>query len=373
MDKYIDLRDTFIEVDLNAIASNTKSIRKMVGPDTAITAVVKANGYGHGAVEIAETLMEAGVTYLALATLSEALEIREVYPDYPLFIMGHTPDRLLHYVVSENITQTVFTYEQARIISELALKAGKTAKIHIKVDTGFHRLGKEPDNAYFDEVLKISRLPAVELEGIFSHLALAGKEDDELQFRKFTEFYQRLEAAGCRFRYHHIADSIACVDYPRFRLDMVRPGAIIYGMVGYKDTTALSIRQALKFRSAISQLHHLKAGDGVSYDFLWRAEKPSIVATIPFGYADGYPRAMMGKGYVTIKGIKCPLVGIPCMDQCFADVTAVPEVSEGDEVVIYGSGPNEMTVAEAAKLAGSNKNEIIARLLDRPKRKYIKK
>lgn len=372
MDKYTDLRDTFIEIDLNAISDNTKAIRNMVGPDVAITAVVKANGYGHGAVEIAETLIEAGVTYLALATLSEALEIREVYPDYPLFIMGHTPDRLLHYVVNENIAQTVFSYEQAEIISRLAVETGKTARIHIKVDTGFHRLGKEPDEAYFDEVMKINKLPGIELEGIFSHLALASAADDQLQFSKFTEFYKKLEAAGCKFRYHHIADSIACVDYPQFRLNMVRPGAIIYGMVGYKDTAALSIRQALKFRSAISQIHHLEIGDGVSYDFDWRAEKPSIVATIPFGYADGYPRAMMGKGYVTIRGIKCPLVGIPCMDQCFADVTDVPGVSEGDEAVIYGDGPNEMTIAEAAKLAGSNKNEIIARLMDRPKRKYIK-
>lgn len=371
MKDYVDLRDTFIEVDLAAVGGNMAAIASMVGPEVAIMPVVKANGYGHGAIQIAPTLMKAGATYLAVATLSEAMELRSAYPDYPIFILGHTPDRLLHFVVDCNFTQTIFDIRQAKILDDYACSCGKTATVHIKVDTGFHRLGKMPNDDFFNEVLEINKLSCINVEGIFSHLALAGKEEDERQFTMFTNFYSKLEEAGCDFRYHHIADSIACVDYPYYRLDMVRPGAIIYGMVGYDNTDALQIKQALTFKSAISQLHYLETGEGVSYDYAWRAERSSIVATLPFGYADGYPRAMRGKGYVTIKGVKCPIVGVLCMDQCIADVTDVPDVAEGDVAIIYGDGPNEMTIAEAASLAGSNKNEIIARLMARPLRKYV--
>lgn len=366
------LRDTYVQVDLGRIAENMALIREMAGPDVAVMPVIKANGYGHGAVAIAPKLMEAGAAYLAVATLTEALELRQAYPDYPLFILGHTPDRLLHHAVENHITQTVFSLDQARQLASLALAAGCTAKVHVKVDTGFHRLGQMPSEAFAEEVYQMFHLEGLEVEGIFSHLALAGDAEDEAQFRLFTGFIEGLEQRGCNFRYKHLADSIACVDAPQYRLNMIRPGALIYGMIGF-EKGHLPVKQALTFRSAISQLHRISAGEGVSYDYVWRADRDSVIATLPFGYADGYPRNMRDKGYAVIKGVRVPIIGVICMDQCMADVTDVPGVREGMEVIIYGDGSDgSMTIEEASQLAGTNKNDIIARIMARPPRVYVK-
>lgn len=366
------LRDTRVEINLDRIAYNMTQLGSLCGSKVALMPVIKANGYGHGAVNIAPTLLENGAVYLAVATLTEALELKKANSDWPVFIMGHTPDRLLHHVVEKEITQTIFSLRQAQILSDLASALGRKAKVHIKVDTGFHRLGKTPSHEYADEICEINSLPGIEIEGIFSHLALAGEAEDEEQFQSFMGFVSELEARGCSFRYRHLADSIACVDYPDYRLDMIRPGAIIYGMVGYSKGD-LQVKQAISFKTAISQLHRLSPGEGVSYDYLWKAQRDSIVATLPFGYADGYPRNMRDKGYVIINGIKAPLIGVICMDQCIADVTDVPDVCEGMEAVIYGDGSDgSMTIAEAAQLAGTNKNDIISRITARPPRVYIK-
>lgn len=373
MVKREDLRDTQILVDLDRIEENMKLIREMAGPETAVMAVIKANGYGHGAIGIAPTLMSCGVKYLAVATLTEALELREAYPHYPLFILGHTPDRLLHHVVEKNITQTIFSLEQANLLSSLAKMLDKTARVHIKVDTGFHRLGKEPSPAFADEICKIFDVENLDVEGIFSHLALVNEEENEKQYRAFCDFIETLESRGCSFLYKHIADSIATVDYPRYRMNMVRPGALLYGMRGF-HIGFLPVQQALTFRTAISELHQIPKGQGVGYDYLWRADRDSVVATLPFGYADGYPRNLRDKGYVVINGVKAPIVGVICMDQCMVDVTDVPDAAVGMEAIIYGDGTDgSMTIEEAAKLAGTNKNDIIARIPARPPRKYLSK
>lgn len=366
------LRDTRVEVDLSKIAYNMQQIRGMSGPDVAVMPVIKANGYGHGAAAIAPTLLEEGAVYLAVATLTEALELKDKDTSWPVFILGHTPDRLLHHIVEREITQTIFSLEQAQILSRLASETGKTAKVHIKVDTGFHRLGKVPSQEFADEVCEIFKLPCLEIEGIFSHLALTGDDENEEQFRLFNDFVSLLECRGCSFKYKHLADSIACVDFPEYRLNMIRPGALIYGMVGYHKGH-LPVKQAMTFKTAISQLHFISKGEGVSYDYLWKAEKDSIIATLPFGYADGYPRNLRDKGYVIIEGVKVPIIGVICMDQCMADVTEVPGVKEGMEAIIYGDGlDGSMTIAEASALAGTNKNDIIARITARPPRVYIK-
>ena len=366
------VRDTKITVNLDRISENVKLVREMAGPDVAITAVVKANGYGHGAVGIASSILEAGADYLAVATLSEALELKEACPQWPVFIMGHTPDRYLHHVVKHDIIQTVFSLDQVKKLGQLACELGKTARVHVKVDTGFHRLGCMPTAEYEDDVAGMFAVEGVEVEGIFSHLALASDEEDEKQFALFTGFIDRLAARGCHFKYQHIADSIACVDAPQYRMNMIRPGALLYGMVGFHKGT-LPVKQAMTFETAISQLHYLQEGEGVSYDYLWRAPRESVVATLPFGYADGYPRNLRDKGYVIIEGVKCPLVGVICMDQCICDVTDVPGVKEGMKAVIYGDGTDgSMTIEEASQLAGTNKNDIIARIPARPAREYVR-
>lgn len=366
------LRDTQVIIDLSKIANNLKLIKEMVGDNVALMPVIKANGYGHGAVAIAPTLIESGATYLAVATLSEALELRKAYSEYPIFILGHTPDKLLHHIVDQNITQTVFSLAQAQIINDHAKKQGKVAKIHIKVDTGFHRLGCTPSEEFANEIRQINMLFNIDLEGIFSHLALVNDEENQKQYSTFTAFIHRLEELGVTFTYSHIADSIATVDFPEYRMNMVRPGALIYGMRGYHKGY-LPVEPALTFRTAISQLHQVPEGEGVGYDYLWKAPKDSLVATMPFGYADGYPRNLRDKGYVMIGGAKAPIIGVICMDQCVADVSDVPNVAEGMECIIYGNGlDGSMTIDEASKKAETNKNDIIARISARPPRVYLK-
>ena len=360
------LRDTYVEVDLHALRFNMHSIATMCGGDVAIMPVIKANGYGHGAVGIAQTLMESGATYLAVATLSEALELRQAYPDYPLFILGHTPDRLLDKVVENNITQTIFSLNQAKVLNEKCAHKNVTAKVHIKVDTGFHRLGIYDE----DEIFQICRLSNIDAEGIFSHLALTNDEENKKQYELFVQMIEKLEARGISFRYKHIADSISLVDYPEYRMNMIRPGALLFGLRGFHKGY-IEVKQALRFITHISQIHNVKMGEGVGYDYLWKAPKDTRIATVPFGYADGYPRNMRDKGYVTIAGVKCPIIGVICMDQCMVDITNVPTAKEGDTAIIYGDGTdNSMDIAEAAQLAQTNKNEIVARITARPPRVY---
>ncbi len=364
------LRDTQIVIDLSRIAKNIKLIKNMIGPDVALMAVVKANAYGLGALPIAPTIIENGAEYLAVATLSEAVQLKEAYPQYPVFILGHTPIRYMYVVAEHGITQTVFSYEQAKVLSDSSIKLGKKTRVHIKVDTGFHRLGKAPSAEYADEIIRMYSLPGIEIEGIFSHLALASDENDRMQYKELSDFIALLESRGCTFRYKHIADSIACVDYPEFRMNMVRPGALIYGMIGYSKGS-LPVEQAISFKSAISQIHRIRKGEGVGYDFLWTAERDSVVATLPFGYADGYPRQMRDKGYVIINGKKAPIIGVLCMDQVVADVTDIPDAEEGSVAVIYGDGTDgSMTIARAAEDLGTNKNDILCRLTARPPRIY---
>lgn len=365
------LRDTQIVVDTKKIAQNMSLIKEMVGEDVEVMAVVKANGYGHGAIGIAPALMEAGAYALAVATLTEALELKEAYPQYPVFIMGHTPDRLLHHIVEKDIIQTVFSLEQVEILGKIARDLKKTARIHVKLDTGFHRLGCMPTQEYKGEVCKMFEVEGVQVDGIFSHLALVNDEENKKQYDLMCQFIEEVESSGFKFPFKHIADSIATVDYPEYRMNMVRAGALIYGMRGFHKGF-LPVEQAMTFRTAISQLHEIKAGEGVSYDYLWKAERDSIVATLPFGYADGYPRNLRDKGYVIINGTKAPIIGVICMDQCIADVTDVPNVKCGSEAIIYGDGTDgSMTIEEASKLSGTNKNDIIARIPQRPLRKYI--
>lgn len=365
------LRDTQIVIDNAKIGKNMTLIKELVGPEVEVMAVIKANGYGHGAVGIAPALMEAGAYALAVATLTEALELKEAYPHYPVFIMGHTPDRLLHHIVEKDIIQTVFSLEQVEILGNLAKDLNKTATVHVKLDTGFHRLGCMPTKEYKEEVCKMFEVENVKVDGIFSHLALVNDEENKNQYDLMCKFIDEVEAEGHTFRFKHIADSIATVDYPEYHMNMVRAGALIYGMRGFHKGF-LPVEQAMTFKTAISQLHEIKEGEGVSYDYLWKAPCDSVVATLPFGYADGYPRNLRDKGYVIINGHKAPIIGVICMDQCICDVTGIPNVTPGTEAIIYGDGiDGSMTIDEASKLSGTNKNDIIARFPQRPLRIYI--
>lgn len=366
------IRDTYVEINLDNIAYNMQKIKSIVSENVAIAAVVKANGYGHGAVGIAETIMENGGDYLAVATLSEALELRKNFSEYNIFVMGYTPDEYLELVVQNNITQTIFSLRQAEILSELGKHYNKVPKVQIKYDTGFNRLGFKDCAESIDEINKIFDLENVEVEGLFSHFALAGRDEDDIQYNKLMNAVKQLEEKGRKIKYKHICDSISGIDYPEYRLNMIRPGAIIYGLKSYRDNSVI-LKQAMTFKTKIYHIKTLEKGEGVSYDYLWKADKKRIVGTLPFGYADGYPRNMRDKGFVTIHGKKAPILGVICMDQCMVDLTDIPEAKVGDEVIIYGDGTNNtIDIHEMSKLAGTNKNEIVCRITIRTPRVYIK-
>lgn len=365
------LRDTIIEVNLDNLAYNMNKIKNLVGDNVSIAAVVKANGYGHGAVGIAKTLMDNGADFLAVATLTEAIELRKHFDNYPIFIMGYTPNEHLKHIVTNNFVQTIFSLEQATILNKLAKDMNTSARIQIKYDTGFNRLGFKDCDESIDEISNISKLPNIICEGIFSHFALKNEDTDLKQYTDFTSALDKLSSRGINFKYKHICDSIAAVDYPQYRLNMIRPGAIIYGLKSYLDDS-FELKPILSFKTKISYIKKLKIGEGVSYSFGWKAQRDSIIGTVPFGYADGYPRNMKNKGYVTVNGKKAPIIGVICMDQCMIDLTDIPEAVIGDTAIIYGSGENTMSIEEASQLAETNKNEIIARLTRRSPRVYIK-
>ena len=365
------LRDTVLEINLDNIKYNMEKIKEMLGEEVAIAAVVKANGYGHGSLGIAKELVDSGADYLAVATLNEALELRR-FKDYKIFIMGFTPDDYLEYIVENDIVQSIFSYEQAKILNDLGIKHKKKVTIHIKYDTGFNRLGFKDSDKSIDEIESICQLSNLNVEGIFSHLALKSRRDDEKQYDKLVKAINKLKSKGIDFKYKHIEDSISAVDYPEFRLNMIRPGAIIYGIKGF-HYGSLDIKQALTFKTKVRNVRKISKGEGVSYDYLWKSQDDSIIGTLPFGYADGYPRNLRDKGFVTIRGRKAPIIGVICMDQCMVDLTNIPEACDGDEVIIYGDGnDNTLDIHNASLLAETNKNDIISRISMRVPRVYRK-
>ena len=358
------LRDTYAEINLNHLAHNTKLMRRQIGDSVKMAAVLKANAYGHGACEIADTLLQNGADLLAVATLSEAVVLRQTYPDAELFIMGHTPDRLLQTAYEHNCIITLFTYEQAEILNRF-----RGARVHLKIDTGFHRLGFSCDSKSVHRIGQIARLGNLRIEGIFTHLALSHTQGDQLQFEQFMWFIGELERMGLSVLHQHICDSIATTRYPNYRLNMVRLGAILYGMLGTGQD--LPVKQVLKLKSRLSRVAPVKKGEGVSYDYFWKAKEDTLIGTLPIGYADGYPRQLTHGGTVYLNGVHAPIAGIVCMDQLMVDLHDVPNAKEGDEVVLYGADEG-LPISEIARLCQTNKNDILARISARVPRVYIK-
>ncbi len=364
------IRDTRIEVNLDNLEYNIKNLRDRVG-QTAIAAVVKADAYGHGIIECAKTMIDSGVDYLAVATLSEALQIRNNYKEYPVFVMGYTSDENMRYVVEQDITQCIFTFEQASILNELGKSMSKKPKVHIKYDTGFNRLGFSDCEESIAQIIKITQLANLDCEGILSHLALTDDAENKRQFEAFKSAFEKIEKTGHIFKFKHICDSIAAIDYPEFCLSMVRPGALLYGMKSFRKND-IDLKQVVKFKTKISYIKDLKIGEGISYNYKFKVNRDSKIATIQVGYADGFPRNMYGVGEVTINGLRAPIVGVICMDQCMVDVTDIEDVNIGDDVIIYGDEiENAVTIAEAAQKVGSNKNEILCRFTVRTPKVYI--
>ncbi|MBR6512206.1 MAG: alanine racemase [Clostridia bacterium] len=354
----------YVGVDLAAISDNVKSIMKKVGPDVKVMAVIKTDGYGHGAVAIAHALNEIGVYSFAVATIDEARELRASGIRNPILILGYVFPNDLQDVIDYNVTSTVFSYDSAKMISDYAAKRGKVAKIHIKLDTGMGRIGFVPGEESAAEIKRIFDLKNIEVEGVFTHFATADEADlgpSKAQAKLFEDFVNSLEADGYFFKIRHICNSAGVLVMDGNYDNMVRAGIIIYGLRPSAEVKCdIDLKPALELVSHVAYVKEVGAGFTVSYGSTYTTSGKTKIATIPVGYGDGYPRSLSNKGRVIVNGCYAPIIGRVCMDQFMVDVTAVPDVKQGDEVILIGKqGDCEITVDEIADIAGTINYEIV--------------
>lgn len=371
-------------INLDALCSNILNTRKRVCPETKIMAVIKADGYGHGAVPIAhafDELTDGGSPVVAaygVAIVEEAVELRKAGIAKPILILGYTAPELIPAAVEYDITQTVFQLSAAERISREAVKQGRTAKIHIKLDTGMGRIGFAGTREDALEILQMTKLPNLYVEGMFSHFAKADEEDKtsaRKQFEKFMKFDRLLEDCGVQLKVKHISNSAAIIDMPQVHLDMVRSGISTYGLYpsAEVDTSNLPLVPAMELKSHVAFVKQVPPGFTVGYGSTFTADRPMSIATIPVGYADGYPRSLSNKGRVLIHGKTARIIGRICMDQFMVDVTEIPETAQGDVVTLAGrDGGEYIPIEEPADLSGSFNYEFVCDISKRVPRIYYK-
>lgn len=356
---------TYVTIDLDAVAANIEEARKRIASDVKLMAVIKTDGYGHGAVEIGRYLKDA-VDYYAVASVDEAVELRQAGLQLPILILGYTMHAQYPMLVEYDITQTVYRLEDARLLSEISWKAGKTAKVHIAVDTGMGRIGVMPDDDGAAIVGEIAGLPGIEIEGMFTHFSTADETDKsytKLQMKRYDDFVELLEQRGISIPLKHICNSAGIMEFDHHRYQMVRSGIITYGLYPSDEVIKdnLLLKPALEWKAHVVHVKTLAPGAGISYGKTYVTDKPAtVIATVNVGYGDGYPRNLSNKGRVLIHGQSVPIVGRVCMDQFMVDVTGVDNVQPEDVVTLIGfDGEEHISVEEAAKLAGTFNYEFV--------------
>ena len=371
MDHLEFFKKTWAEISLDAIRHNYLEVRKVVGQDTGIAAVVKADAYGHGAVPVARMFQQLGARYLAVSSLDEAMQLRAAGISAPILILGWTPPEHAEVLRGERITQAIFSLEQARALAEhLSSPADQPLLVHIKVDTGMSRLGFPACKESGAFIHQVNLLPGLKIEGIFTHFAVSDLPDDPFtteQFQRFLETIRAAEALGTRFELRHCANSGAIIDFPETHLDMVRPGIILYGLQPDRKTLPFDLRPAMTFKTTVSQVHEVAAGATVSYGRTYRCETPRRIAVLCAGYADGLMRLLSGRLQFRIGEYTVPQVGRICMDMCMADVTGT-DVESGDTAVIFGNDP---TATDLAERIGTISYELVCQISKRVPRIYL--
>lgn len=363
-------------INLDNIAYNVECIQKKLPKDVEIMAVIKADGYGHGAVQVAKTLKKQGINSFAVATVDEAVELREQCIDGRILILGYVFPQDLSEVIEYDITSTVFSYEAAQQLSRIAMTENRTAKIHIKLDTGMGRIGFLPDENSFLEIEKISKLPNIKIEGLFTHFARADEKDKTSmnhQIEIFDEFAKRLKKSGVNIPILHYCNSAAVMEKKDGFLNMVRAGIMIYGLYPSNEVSRdeFKLKPAMSLESHISNVKEVGPGFTVSYGSTFVTDRNSIIATVPVGYADGYSRLLSNKGRVIVNGEYAPIIGRICMDQFMIDVTDIPNVRRSDTVTLFGrQGDKEISVDEIAEIAGTINYEIVCDINKRVPRIY---
>lgn len=370
-------RPVWAEINLDHLAHNIREVRRVTREGTLVTAVIKADGYGHGAVAIGQTLLENGADRFAVATLSEAIQLRAIYPKTEILILGYTPDESAEDVIQNNLIQTLYSLGQAKAFSEKAVELGKTLKIHIKLDTGMSRLGMQPTQQTIDEIEQISHLDGLYLEGIFTHFAVADEPDKTFtmdQVKKYNRVIEGLDEAGVVIPIKHVSNSASIIDLPELNFDMVRAGIMLYGLYPSKDVNkdAVDLKEVMCLKARMSHVKTLEQGRGVSYGLKYTTAEETQIATLPLGYADGYTRMLSGKAQVVVQNKIVPVVGRICMDQCMIDVTGM-NVKPGDEVVLYGGNdPKGISIDSVADALDTINYEIVCMVNKRVPRVYVK-
>ena len=369
----------WVEVDLKAIAHNIRELRRITNPKARFMAIVKANAYGHGIIEVARQSLENGAEALGVAHIEEGIQLRKAGIDVPVLIFGYTSPVHAKKLIEFDLTQTVYSYETSRALSEAVAAYGKKIKVHIKVDTGMGRLGllREITDSAVSEVESISRLPMLELEGIYTHFSTADKSDRsyaDKQFEIFMDFLNRLRSAGLEIPVTHIANSAAIINMPETHLDMVRAGISIYGLYPSEevDRSIIKLKPAMELKTKIIHLKKVPAGFKVSYGTNYETEKPTTIATVSIGYADGLNRLLSSKGRMLVCGQSAPIVGRVCMDMTMLDVGEIPEIAIGEEVVVFGKQGNaSISVDEIASTINTINYEVVSTIMERVPRIYL--
>jgi len=341
-------------------------------------AVVKADAYGHGAVECAKTALFGGADCLGVAIMEEGIKLRQNNITEPILVLGHTPMLNLPELISYNLIQTVFSMKTAKNISEAAIKLGKTAKIHIKIDTGMGRLGFMPTESAADEIEQICRLPNIDCCGIYSHLADADNPDSDFafeQFDKFSYILKLLEKKGLTNITKHFCNSAGICRFSHMAMDMVRPGILIYGLPPSEemDISHMDLKPVMSVKSRISFVKTMDSGVSVGYGRSYFTKEPTVVATVPVGYGDGFSRKLSNKGRVLVNGRFAPIIGNICMDQFMIDVSGIPKVKEDTEITLIGSSSSKfISTEELAQIEGIINYEVVCNIGKRIPRVYIR-
>ena len=342
----------YAKIDLDAIAYNMEQMKQNIRPETKVMAVIKADGYGHGAVQIAEMMERWNYIWgFAVATLDEAVVLRTEGIQKPILVLGCVfPDQYME-MLKHEIRMNIYTEEMAESISRMAAREGKTAYMHIKLDTGMSRLGFGINEQSAETIKRISKMPNVNMEGIFTHFTKADEKDKSFTKKQIQEFVwmtERLKEKNVRFTYEHCSNSAGIIDVPEANFDIVRAGISTYGLYPSEevDKTNVKLKPALALKSHVAFVKEIERGTPVSYGGTFVAKEKMKIATIPVGYADGYPRSLSNKGYVLIRGKKAPILGRVCMDQFMVDVTQIEGVSFGDKVTMIGKDGNEILPVE---------------------------
>lgn len=363
-------RRSWAEIDLDHIAYNVGQIRKKLRDDCRIMGVVKADAYGHGDGAVAKKLIACGVHFFGVSNIDEAVSLRRQGIYEPILIFGFTPTEYVGQLAGYHITQAVFSESYANKLSEAAVSLGVELDVHIKVDTGMGRIGfncLHPDQTAAAKIGEVCRLPALHAEGIFTHFAVADESGEESraytvgQYEKFMRIIELLGEQGVSFALRHCCNSAGVVNYPEMQLDMVRPGIILYGLHPSEATKKrIDLKPAMQLKSVISMLKEIEPGASVSYGRVYRAQEVRRIATVPIGYADGYPRVSAGKAVMAVAGRRAPVCGRVCMDQLMLDVTGIPDIQEGDTVTVFGGEePAAVSTDEFASWANTINYETV--------------